>query len=300
MRFSVSSLLTLVAAATAVAAQPAKRGVPLNPPSSSLLEVKWAELPAAPIEALTNAKRFARGLPPLNPRKRTPNRGVHNGALHARQATHVASAPRAETSPVAPISTKCNILVKNSATGQELGFVSKEWNDFAEYGPLESTQDNALEVSFSASPDTPTHQIDLLAVNGKSPAHPFMGAGVGFGSEDPTIGPGNPNFLFLLGVTQTPAGSTPSSEANNSFSQATGADSPSESAIWSYDPITRVFTSQWVNPDGSSAKTNILWSNQDGRNDLFTMTGDADAFRAKYGVDAPEVNFTCVPRNIAV
>jgi len=203
-------------------------------------------------------------------------------------------------SPIAPTSTTCLILAKNAATGQELGFVSKDWNSYAEYGPLESTQEKALEVSFSASPDTPSHQIDLLAVNGKSPAHPFVGAAVGFGSDDENIGAGSANYLILVGTTQTPPGSTPSSDANNSFGQATGADAASESAIWSYDPVSRAFTIQWINVDGSSTDAHILLSAQEEGGDLFSLTGDANTFRATYGVEAPEVNFTCVPRTVSV
>ncbi|KAH7338105.1 hypothetical protein B0J17DRAFT_660803 [Rhizoctonia solani] len=299
MRFSVSSLLTLVVAATAVVAQPAKRGLHLNPPKDTLHEVKWAELPPAPIEPLTNAKRFAQGLPPLYPKRRNPNRGFHHGAVHARQGTRVASAPRAETSPSVPSSNKCNILVKNSSTGQELGFISKEWNNYAEYGPLQSDQDGALEVSFSASPDTRTNQIDMITTNGMSAAHPFLGAAVGYGSDDENIGAENANYLFLVGTTQTPAGSPPSTDANNSFSEVSGTEAASESAIWSYDPTSRALIIQWVNSDGSSADADILWSSEEG-NDLFTLTGDASAFKEKYGVDAPEVTFTCVPPTVVV
>ncbi|CAE7148455.1 unnamed protein product [Rhizoctonia solani] len=294
MRFSVSSLLTLLVAATAVAAQPSKRSRPLNPPANSLHEVKWAELAPASTVALTNAKRFAQGLPPLNPKRRNPNRGVHHG-VHARQGTRVASAPRSETSPGAPASKNCNILVKDTATGQELGFISKEWNKFAEFGPLESGQNsNALEVSFSAPSDTPSSRIDMVAVNGKSPAHPFVGGAVGYGSDSQDIGNESISYLYLVGTTQTPAGSPPSTEANNSFSEVSDTEAASESAIWSYDPTSRAFTIQWVNTDGTSADADILWSNQEG-NELFTLTGDADLFRSTYGVDAPEVSFTCVP-----
>ncbi|CAE6435749.1 unnamed protein product [Rhizoctonia solani] len=299
MRFSVSSLLTLVVAATAVVAQPARRGLRLNPPKDTLHEVKWGELAPAPIEGITNAKRFAQGLPPLRPKRRNPNRGVHHGAVHARQGTRVASAPRSETSPSVPTSTKCNILVKNSSTGQELGYISKEWNSYAEYGPLQGSQDDALEVSFSASPDTPTSQIDLVTTNGKSAAHPFLGAAVGYGADDANIGHGSPNYLFLVGTTQTPAGSTPSTEANNSFSEVSGAEAASESAIWSYDPISRAFSIQWVNEDGTSAEADILWSSEEG-NDLFTLTGDADEFRSHYGIDPPEVTFSCVSPTVVV
>ncbi|CAE6426589.1 unnamed protein product [Rhizoctonia solani] len=291
MRFSVSSLLTLAVAATAVVAQPSKRFRQLNPDKASIQEVKWEELTPVSTETVTNAKRFAQGLPPLIPKRR--NRGTHGSAIHAKKGTRVASAPRAETSSVPPTTSKCNILVKDSSTGQELGYVSKEWNSFAEYGPLQSSQINALEVSFTSSAGAAS-QLDLVTTNGKSAAHPFLGAAVGYGSDSEDIGPDSTNYLFLVGTTQTPTGSLPSTEANNSFSEVSGAEAASESGIWSYDSASRVFTAWWINSDGSSVKADILWSSQEG-NQLFTLTGDSDMFRSTFGVDAPEVTLTCVP-----
>ncbi|KAJ1305346.1 hypothetical protein OPQ81_000362 [Rhizoctonia solani] len=289
MRFSLSSLLTLAAAATAVVAHPSKRGLSLNPPKDFLREVKWEELAPAPIMPVTNSKRFAQGLPPLRPRRRNP----HGGVVHARQGTRVASAPRSETSPVPPSSAKCHILVKIAATGESLGYVSPNWNDFAEYGPLQNTQDGALQVAFSYSSDS-AKQLDLMVTNAKSAAYPFLGASAGYGSSDENIGSGNPNYLVLTGNTQIPPGSTPSYEAGNSFSEKTSIPVASESAIWSYDTASGDFTAWWVNTDGSSAQGYILWSNQED-NDLFTMTGDPAIFKETYGVDSPEVTFTCVP-----
>lgn len=299
MRFSVSSLLTLAVAATAVVAQPSKRAFSLNPPKDYIHEVKWDELAPAPTEAVTNAKRFAQGLPPLNPRRRNPNRGVHHGAAHARHGTRVASAPRAETSPSAPTPHTCNILVKNASSGEELGYISKEWNEYAEYGPLESGQDDALEVSFSASPDTRTDQIDLITTNGKSAAHPFLGATVGYASDDDDLGPGDADYLLLVGTTQTPPGSTPSLEANNSFSEVSEIHTSSESGIWSFDPVSRAFEVRWTNTDKSVVGLHILWSNEE-ENDLFTLTADPVALKEKFGGNAPVVTFTCVTPTVAV
>ncbi|KAG8761506.1 hypothetical protein FRC11_013768 [Ceratobasidium sp. 423] len=291
MHFSVSSLLTLAVAATAVVAQPAKRALSLNPTKDYLHEVKWKELAPVSIHPATNAKRFAQGLPPLVPKRR--NRGTHGGALHANKGTRVASAPRAETSPVPPATAKCNILVKDISSGASLGYVSAQWNDFAEYGPLQASQLDALEVSFTYSADS-AKQLDLVATNGKSAAHPFFGASVGFASTNEDIREDNYNYLLLTGNTQTPAGATPSYAASNSFSEASSVPVASESAIWSYDPASQALTAWWVNNDGSSVSPHILWSNQNDQT-FFTLTGNPGLFKGIFGVDAPEVTFTCVP-----
>ncbi|KAF8731542.1 hypothetical protein RHS02_07573, partial [Rhizoctonia solani] len=293
MHFSFSSLLTLAVAATAVVAQPSKRDArKLNPSKEVVHDVKWDELSPSSTEVITNAKRFAAGLPPL-PRKRNSNRSVHNRVAHAR-GTRVITAPRSETSPSPPNSLNCNILVKNVATGESLGYVSPAWNDFAEYGPLQNSQDGALEVKTSYSGDSPK-QLDLVALNGKSAAHPFVGASAGYGSSDENISSNSSNYLILTGNTQTPPGSRPSYEASNSFSETTSIPVASESAIWSYDSTSREFTAHWVNTDDSSVSAYILWSNQE-NNSLFTLTGNATIFKETYGVeDSPIVSFTCVP-----
>ncbi|CAE6437327.1 unnamed protein product [Rhizoctonia solani] len=293
MHFNFSSLLTIAAAATAVLAQPSKRSAKLNPPVAAIHQVDWATLPPAPTEATTNAKRFAQGLPPLNPRRRNPNRGVHHGVAHAK-GTRVITAPRSETSPAPPTSIKCNILVKNADSGEALGYVSSQWNSFAEYGPLQETQDaDALEIESNYSSDSPK-QLNFIAINGKSSAYPYFGASVGFASTDENVGEDDPDYLLLTGNTQTPPGSTPSYEASNSFSETSSIPVASESAIWSYDSATGALTAWWVNTDGTSVNPHILWSNQ-ANNSLFTLTGSPATFREAYGVDGPEVTFTCVP-----
>ncbi|KAF8603690.1 hypothetical protein BDV93DRAFT_523160 [Ceratobasidium sp. AG-I] len=284
MRFVLTSFAALGVAALAVA----QSSRPLNPPLSVIRPIEDAA-PAAPAEPLTNAKRFALNMPPASPKA---HRRLHRG-VSPHGGSRVRSAPRAATSPTPPVSNKCNILVKDSSTGQELGFISREWNSFAEYGPLQSSQIGALEVAFSYSSDS-LSQLDLLTTNSKSAAHPFMGASLGYGSDSGDIGPGNTNYLFLTGSTQTPAGSPPSYEASNSFSEVSGGEAASETAIWTYDPLSRALTSYWTNSNRSVSKAYILWSSQEG-NELFTLTGDPALFMSTFGIDAPEVTFICVP-----
>ncbi|CEL53637.1 hypothetical protein RSOLAG1IB_06492 [Rhizoctonia solani AG-1 IB] len=295
MRFNFSSLLTIAAAATTVLAHPSKRAQELNPPPSVLKHTEWDKLTPASVETVTNAKRFAQGLPPLNPRRRNPNRSVHRAVAHAR-GTRVITAPRSETSPSVPISEKCNILVKKAGTEENLGFVSPEWNRFAEYGPLQGAQDGSLEVAMSYSSDS-HKQLDLLTTNGKSAHHPFFGASSGYGSSDDDLKEDTPNYLILTGNTQTLPGSSPSYDAENSFSEETSIPVSSQSAIWEYDPTSKNFSAWWVNADGSSVKPRILWSNQG--DTMFVLTQSPAMFRETFGVEAPEVTFTCVQPVVA-
>jgi hypothetical protein len=71
MHFSTSSLVTLAIAVSSVGAQYAA----VNPPASEVKDVDWSALPPVSNDVSTNAKRFAQGLPPINPVKRGPHRG---------------------------------------------------------------------------------------------------------------------------------------------------------------------------------------------------------------------------------
>ncbi|CAE6450403.1 unnamed protein product [Rhizoctonia solani] len=99
MRFSLSSLAILAVAVGHAAADSTERPS-LNPPLSSIRHVDFANLPAAAKPA-TNAKRLAQGLPPMKPRSRKHRRASDETSL--KRGTHVASAPRAEISPIVPL-----------------------------------------------------------------------------------------------------------------------------------------------------------------------------------------------------
>ncbi|KAF8603692.1 hypothetical protein BDV93DRAFT_606673 [Ceratobasidium sp. AG-I] len=284
MRFALTSFVTLGAAALAVA-QPSRRAVAFNPPASVIRPIEDA--PATPAEPLTNAKRFALNMPPARPKahRRRPH------GVAPRGGSRVASAPRAATSPLPPVSLKCNIRATGT-DGTDFGFISPVWNGFGEYGQFQKEQDGALELSGSYSPDSP-NQLNFAATNGPSATYPWFGAIDGFASTTDDFGPGSYNYAYLGGTTQSPAGSTPFADGDNSFSAATGIPETIQSAVWSYDSKTQAITAQWINTDGSAPATHIIYANDD--NKALALTGDVGAFQDTFGVPYPEVTFTCVP-----
>jgi len=237
---------------------------------------------AGPVERLTNSKRFALGLPPLKPK-------AHRRAGPGIGGTHVQAAARALTSQVPPVTAQCNILATDS-NGNVIGFISPSWNGFGEYGTFQGSSAGALVLSFSYIPGSSSN-LDCTAVNSPSGAYPFFGAIDGFGSDTDDLAPGNPNYVYIGGTTQTPAGSTPAS-GGNSFAAATGYDESVESAIWSYDPVSQAITANWVNTDGSTVPTTIIYA--DGDENALALTCDYGAFSSVYGA-FPAVTFACVP-----
>ncbi|KAG9108579.1 hypothetical protein FRC07_008429 [Ceratobasidium sp. 392] len=286
MRFALASFVAVATAALAFA-QPHTRQLKSINPDIVPAPVDWANLPpAAPVEAGTNAKRFAKGLPPLAPRTR--RRHPQRGAPH-RLGTRVQAAPRAQTSPTPPENQKCNILVK---TGDAtLGYITPSFNTFGEYGTFQPGPAGALEISFSYSPDSPS-QLDFLATNGPSSTYPYMGAVMGYASDSDNFSQGSYNYAYVAGTQQTPSGSPPV-VGDSSFGTATGIPGDYESAIWTYDPATQAISAQWINTDGSAPGTHLLYAN-DG-NDAILLTGDPATLNETFGTDYPEVTFACVP-----
>ncbi|KAG9099994.1 hypothetical protein FS749_016564 [Ceratobasidium sp. UAMH 11750] len=289
MRFALASF-TAVVAATLALAQPHARALTLNPARETIPGVEdWSNLAAAPSPPTTNAKRFAMKLPPLAPR--APHRHPQRAAPH-RLGSRVQAAPRAQSSPSPPVTQQCNILVKSAA--EVFGFIAPMLNVFGEYGIFVPDQANALLVSFTYLPDSPS-QLDFTAVNGLASAFPFVGGVVGFASTDDNFGPGSYNYAYIAGTEQIPAG--PAVLRDSTFGTATGVPTDSESAIWVYDPKTQAITPQWINTDGSAPATSIIYAND--FNQALLLTGDAPTLRETFGADYPDVTFTCVPPMVA-
>lgn len=277
MRFTLNLLATLAVAATALA-QPARRAFSLNPDASVVRPID--DVPnTGPI---TNAKRFAMHLPPLMPRTLRRAHGA------PRAPTRVQAAPRAESSPLPPSTTKCNVLAKN-VDGSVIGFVAAAFNKYGEYGLFQGSQDGALEVVFS---DAPGSQMDMYANNAPSSSHPFVGAISGFASTDDDFGPGSYNYAFIGGTSQTAPGSA-AVPGENTFFMATGFEGNYQSAIWGYNPTSQAITAQWMNSDGSAPPTQILYANDE--NQALCLTGDAGALRSAAESNYPEITLTCVP-----
>ncbi|KAG8919365.1 hypothetical protein FRC01_001318 [Tulasnella sp. 417] len=231
-------------------------------------------------------------LPPLKPKLRS--------------GTRVLSARQSNTSPRPRTTQTCNILVTNANNGNIFGYISPVWNTFGTYGFVQSTQAGALEVSFSyPQDDFSPSQLDITAVNGPNASYPFFGAGIlllytssgpltasavkGRANADASLGPGSYHHSYIVGTTQIPAGSTPQDGDNNSFDATTGFDSPAESAIWIYDPVTQELTAQWINPHGSTPANYIVYANSP-QDPIFVITGDVAAFQAIFAPYPPVVS----------
>ncbi|KAJ7896498.1 hypothetical protein B0H13DRAFT_1885117 [Mycena leptocephala] len=235
-----------MAASASADGTPTRRSLSLNPSPDDMDLANLARDITTPApEPLTNAQRFAIGLPPLTPRR-----------------LGMQVWPRAVSSPLPPVTQTCIISV-TGIDGTDYGFVKPQWNGFGEYG-VQATKEGALEILFTYSPDSP-NSINLQATNGQSAARPLMGAVSGFASTSNEFSAGSYNYAYVAGTTQTAAGAPPDSAAANSFTDATGIPESSESAVWIYDPVTQALTAQWINTDGSMPGTHIVWADDSNR-----------------------------------
>ncbi|KAH7338107.1 hypothetical protein B0J17DRAFT_717765 [Rhizoctonia solani] len=306
MRINISSFIALAVAASSVAAQSSKRLVSINPPSSQNKRVDLTALPPVDITPVTNAKRFAQGLPPISPVKRHPHRGgPHRDGGNHHRGTRVTFAPRAETSSSPTVNVKCNILVKSS-DDSTLGYISPVFNDDGEYGTPQSSQTGALEVSFSNTTTSGSiiGPLDLLVTNNADTINsfPYLSAAMGFMSDGDDLGPGNANYVVITGNSaSTGSGATPSNSTDNSYVTRTGMSANSETAIWTYNPATQDIRGLWTNTDGSSVPIKLVYymetDNTGGDGNTLIATGDVAAFREPFGCTdtCPEITFTCVP-----
>lgn len=290
MRFGISSLITFAIAAHAAATQSTGAIRSINPPLSVVRNVDFASLPPAP-ESATNAKRFAQGLPPMRPRSRKHRAGSQRDVAYHKQGTRVGSAPRSEASPSLPVQQKCNMLAK--AGSGTIGYLSRQLNIFGEYGTFQPNQDGALEISFTYTPGSAA-PLDMRPDNGVTQAFPYVGGVISAPSDlgSNNFGPGTDHYAYIAATKQTPSGSPPVS-GDNSYATATGTPSSYESRIWLFDPVTNAIRVQWVNDDGTTPTTYMLYAN-DG-SDALIITGDPDTLNRNFETNYPQVTFTCVP-----
>ncbi|KAF8156942.1 hypothetical protein B0H34DRAFT_770556 [Crassisporium funariophilum] len=257
--FFLSALASSVLLASATP-QLSPRGLSLNPPTSVLTthanDASSAHRATREVE-LTNAQRLAEGLPLKPPRRRG------TGTQVAR------SAPSAVPSTFAGY-----IRATDQATGLSIGFVRTIMNRFGEYG-LTNDPNARLEVTFTIASGSTT-PIDITATNGLS-AYPLLGGIVGFSSATPNINPGSGNYAYIGGSGATPPGS-PAVFVGNSYTDATSMEEGSESAIWTFDPMTGGITAQWINTDLGKPITYIGYIT-----DVLIFTGDKAAFGQSFG-----------------
>jgi len=119
----------------------------------------------------------------------------------------------------------------------------------------DSTQ--ALNVTLSVcyfEGGGPVGPVDMTSSNIAYPASPYVGLIQGFLNTSPDLSATSGNYLYIGGVTQTPAGSTPQI-LPNSFTAVQGTPESVESNVWLFDPDTGFITVKWVNTDNSSLPT---------------------------------------------
>ncbi|KAG9119717.1 hypothetical protein FRC07_005119, partial [Ceratobasidium sp. 392] len=176
----------------------------------------------------------------------------------------------------------CNILVKRGR--RDLGYISPTWNQYGEYGALQPSAIDSLEIEFtydSSSPD----RLTGVVKNGPNDYFPILGAVMGFSTDGVDMSEGSINYAYIVGITKTqPSPSTPFN--TNSFSNRTKFDMPIQTSIWQYDTATGALSAQWINADSSAPKTYALYAEDE--QTLF-ITGDPAAFSNATDTAYPEV-----------
>jgi len=178
----------------------------------------------------TNAKRFARGLPPLPPMRR---------------ASLTESAKRSTTSDTETFKGKIKV---NSAVSQStIGFLT-----------LSNSQDRYIVDPNSANQFTSTvfkQGVTANAIfhdNNAPASHAFLAGLISPGLELLTS---NSNVAIVGDApAQTSPGSTPQSGGSVSI-----PGSEYETAIWNYVASPPTLTASWVNHDGSQPAISIVW-----------------------------------------
>ncbi|KAK7033736.1 hypothetical protein R3P38DRAFT_2914620 [Favolaschia claudopus] len=201
----------------------------------------------SPAVAVTNAERFALGLPPLPPRRPATPRQV---------------APRSGSSPVPLITYTCLIGVRQTSNNQFMGHLTPATSRNAIR--LQTSAVNALVSTFKI-PIGATSQSGMLVYD---TSNGLVLAGLSTSSTNPLMWPTLYNYVTLSSLE--PPSDTPPSYTNGYF----------ESAIWSYDVATQILTPQWVNP--VNAPIAVINLNAD----VLSLNGDHVSITKSEGVDA--------------
>ncbi|KAJ6572555.1 hypothetical protein DFH09DRAFT_1362476 [Mycena vulgaris] len=156
-------------------------------------------------------------------------------------------------------------------------------------GHLVPTQIDAMVVSLTYSVSEPDALIDLKIIGGISQG--FFGGVVGYASISSDIGTGDTGSNYnVLGPVAHTVPNSPSSDGASGFSDYTYIDEPIESGIWHFSPGTNALLPQWMNTNGDTPATEIIYVEAE---PLFAIMGDLPTFHDAYGVGTP-VYFTFV------
>ncbi|KAF7353596.1 hypothetical protein MVEN_01043900 [Mycena venus] len=225
--FKVFSLLALVAISGALAS-------PLPAPSLAVRAMLPGCTTANGIEICNNTRRSYHEGPS---RDRVPA-GLTNGERLARHLplkppTRRSSARRAVASPAAPPANRGYIQVLTT-------YAQRQYL-------VQPSIDDALLVA-------PSGDRNLVTLNSDIPSLALLGLVQSRGDTSSGLAKGISNYLYLASTEQTPPNATPQN-VGNSFSSVPGGPLPSESAVWTHDPVTHTLKAHWINSDGSPAPT---------------------------------------------
>ncbi|KAJ6479463.1 hypothetical protein C8R47DRAFT_1136920 [Mycena vitilis] len=220
----------------------------------------------------TNAERLRRGLP-LLPARRRP-----------------ADAARPRRSSVPPVTVHGRVLVADLG-GNPLGALTPQLNTWGALGYLTTNSREMLCAQLTYDPDMLSAGVDMsvtasVSTPGSNTAQ-FVGGVVSTGATSPNLGSGSYNWNPLGFVSQTPSSSPPIS-GSSTLSSSTGTG-VIESAIWTFDPVTRAVVPQWVNQDSSKPPTALFYA---ASQPMFALTGDFKTFQQARDSGAKLVTFT--------
>jgi len=215
---------------------------------------------------LTNAERFARGLPlPAPYRRGSPTR-------------------RSTPSQGVTTSYRGYIEVYQTSDNSLLGYVSNNAFSGAQvrYQP---SQSDALIVDFSLPVGaTSGSNLQLTVESWNVPNFNILGFIQGRDDTSSDLAVGSYNYLYFGGTNPTNPNSTPQ-DVGNSYTAATGLQRTSESDVWSVDLVTGALSGVWTNTDGSEPTLACFTQSSS-----LYCSGDATQFNAQY--TAPITPFT--------
>jgi hypothetical protein len=268
---------TFVVAALAFVSGACAAGGPVNPPAN-VAHARQGGVSSRNInvERMTNAKRLAMGLPPMAPQRRNA----------AQMAARNVVNPSQSATPGRTLTGR--IQVSNANTGAFLGYVSKNYQLFGEYGLVDKLN-QGLKVKIDGVTNGKSGPLQITNKNGDS-TYPNVGAVSGYSNTNTALTAGSFNYVYIGGTAQTSPFATPAL-GPSAFFDATSVQEAIESAVWYFNTNNRRITFGWVNPDGTRAEAKLALYKPDG---VLLAVADIAAFRAEFTGQTVPVTFTLV------
>ncbi|KZT35023.1 hypothetical protein SISSUDRAFT_1051966 [Sistotremastrum suecicum HHB10207 ss-3] len=236
------------------------------------------------VRPLTNGQLLAAGMH-LQPPKPIAKKIVQS---KKRRANAVDTAPLARRSSGPEIPSRVTITGKDATTGEVLGFL-----DFQPEGQFEDATGFVLtfnifnpdhfENVFLIDSSKGLNNIDIAIED--DPDFPGTDLVVGAGWEiffpgDPTgpftLGKGSSNVAIVVPANKTDGPATLDSQTETRSGDPFFGHGPTESNIWSINPLTFELTASWINPDNSLVPVTIFWDPQEFFGNV-GIAGDLDA-----------------------